>query len=374
MKLLTHIARVLVGGLFIFSGLVKANDPKGLAFKMQEFFEVWARDGFLPKLMKIFDENALPFSIIMITLEVVLGVALLVGWQKKITTWLLFLLMLFFTFLTAFVLFTGKIKACGCFGDCIPLTPEQTFTKDIILLVLIVFLLFTLKHIQPIAKNIISAALVLLPTLGVLYFQYYVLGHLPVKDCLPYKPGNNIVELQKMPTNAVPDKYEFMFVYKKGEETKEFPATALPDSTWTFVDRKQKLIQKGSNNIPVISDFSLTTVYGNDSTQAILATPGEYFVLYIKDVESLEKNWAKDIDAIKALVKTGKPIYVATPQLKVVQQRYDADATLAGKFTYLTCDATILKTVARTNPTLYKMNGAVVQQKWGYKDFDAVIK
>ena len=104
MKVLVNIARGFVGGLFIFSGLVKAIDPKGLSYKMQEFFEVWVRDGFLPKLMNTFNEHSLTFSIVIITLEVFLGLALLVGWQKKMTTWLLLLLTLFFTFLTAFVL------------------------------------------------------------------------------------------------------------------------------------------------------------------------------------------------------------------------------------------------------------------------------
>ncbi|MBL0146457.1 MAG: DoxX family membrane protein [Chitinophagaceae bacterium] len=145
MKLVVNISRVLVGCLFIFSGLVKAIDPKGLSYKMQEFFEVWAKDGFLPKLMDWFNEHALWFSLLIITLEVVLGVALLIGWQKKLTTYLLLLLTIFFTFLTAFVLFTGKIRACGCFGDCIPLTPIQTFTKDLVLLALILLLLLAIN-------------------------------------------------------------------------------------------------------------------------------------------------------------------------------------------------------------------------------------
>ncbi len=156
MKLLVNTARVLVGALFIFSGLVKAIDPLGLAYKMQEFFEVWATDGYLPKLMNWLNNYAVGFSIFMITIEVVLGVALLIGWQKKLTAWLLFLLTLFFTFLTAFVLFSGKIRACGCFGDCIPLTPIQTFSKDIILTVLIIIMLFGTIHIQPLFKNTIS--------------------------------------------------------------------------------------------------------------------------------------------------------------------------------------------------------------------------
>ena len=106
MKITVTIARILTGLLFIFSGLVKAIDPRGLAYKMQEFFEVWAHDGFMKTMMESLNHYALSFSIIMITLEVVVGVALLIGWQKKLTTWILLLLMLFFTFLTSYVLFS----------------------------------------------------------------------------------------------------------------------------------------------------------------------------------------------------------------------------------------------------------------------------
>src|SRR6187549_3749398 len=149
MKIVITIIRVLTGLLFIFSGLVKAIDPRGLAYKMQEFFEAWAASGFMKGLMASLQEYALTFSIIMITLEVIVGVALLIGWKKRLTVWILLLLMLFFTFLTSYVLFTGKIRACGCFGDCVPLTPVQTFTKDIILLIFVLLLLFNTDYIRP---------------------------------------------------------------------------------------------------------------------------------------------------------------------------------------------------------------------------------
>ena len=134
MKASVLIARIIVGVLFVFSGLIKAIDPLGLTYKMQEFFEVWAREGYGATLMNWMYNHSFLFSISMITLEIVLGVALLTGWNKKTVLRCLLLLMLFFTFLTSYVLFSGKIATCGCFGDCIPLTPLQTFTKDIILL------------------------------------------------------------------------------------------------------------------------------------------------------------------------------------------------------------------------------------------------
>ena len=366
MKTLVNITRVLVGGLFIFSGLVKAIDPKGLAYKMQEFFEAWSNSGFMPGLMKTFDNYALTFSILMITLEVLVGVALLLGWKKKLTVSLLLLLMLFFTFLTSYVLFTGKIKACGCFGDCIPLTPIQTFTKDIILLLLIIFLLFNLKHILPIAKPFLSGLYILLATAAVLFLQWYVQRNLPLVDCLPYKKGNNILELRKMPANAIQDKYEFMFTYEKDGAKKEFKSSA-PDSTWKYIDRKQTLIQKGSNNVPIISDYSLSTENGNDSTEAILSTKGEYYLLYIKDMEGYPENWDADVKFLEKCNKENKKVFIVTSQLNKVKDYLVKKYAGAAQIQFLTCDATVMKTVARVNPTLYLMDGAVVKEKWGWK-------
>lgn len=373
MKVFVTAARILTGLLFIFSGLVKAIDPKGLAFKMQEFFEAWTGSGFMPGLMKTFDEYALTFSIIMITLEVIVGVALLIGWKKKITITVLLLLMIFFTFLTSYVLFTGKIRACGCFGDCIPLTPIQTFTKDIVLLLMAIFLLFNTKYISPIAKPLFSFLYMLAATMLVLFLHWYVLRNLPLADCLPYKKGNNIVELQKIPANAIPDKYDFLFIYKKDGVEKEFKADATPDSTWEFVDRKQTLIQKGSNNIPVISDFSLTTESGNDSTNAILNTAGEYYLLYIKDLESYPKQWNGDIELVKKLTTEKKEFYVVTSQIAKVKNRFKdllaKENVDIATIKFLSCDATVMKTVARVNPTLYLMDGPVVRDKYSWTAF-----
>jgi len=368
MKLIVNIARILTGALFIFSGLIKAIDPRGLAYKMQEFFEAWGNSGFLPKFMVALSEYALSFSIIMITLEVVVGVALLLGWQKKLTTWILFLLILFFTFLTSYVLFSGKIRACGCFGDCIPITPIQTFTKDIILLVLSLLLLWKKEYIKPLVSNKIAGMIVLLATMATLFLQWYVQRHLPLKDCLPYKPGNNILELRKMPANAIPDKYEMTFVYKKGAEQKEFKMDALPDSSWEFIDRKQVLLEKGKNNIPVITDFVLTTEAGADTTEAILSQQGTYYILFVKDVNGVPNNFSKDKEMLQAFAKANIPFYIIAAGKQMAISRYKE----LGEPIILTCDATTLKTAARADMVLYKMNGPVIQNKWGWADFDKV--
>ncbi|MEI9945418.1 MAG: MauE/DoxX family redox-associated membrane protein [Chitinophagaceae bacterium] len=131
MKPSVTIARLIVGILFIFSGLIKANDPLSLSYKMQEFFEIWntglASSSFFLKngLISVFDllhEHSLFLSIVMIAFEIIAGVALLLGWRMKLFSWLLLLLIIFFTFLTGYAYLSGKFKNCGCFGDCIPIT------------------------------------------------------------------------------------------------------------------------------------------------------------------------------------------------------------------------------------------------------------
>lgn len=376
MKQVVNIARVLVGGLFIFSGLVKAIDPLGLAYKMQEFFEAWAADGFMKGMMMWFHSHALLFSVGMISLEVILGVALLLGIWKKITSWLLLLLMLFFTFLTSYVLFSGKIRACGCFGDCIPLTPIQTFTKDLILLVLVLLILLKRKYITALFSARINLSLLLASVFAVAFLQWYVLRHLPVKDCLPYKVGNDLLKLRQMPADAVQDKFEYVFVYEKDGVKKEF-TTNLPDSTWKYVDRTQTLVQKGKNNVPLINDFSFTTTSGTDTTEAILVQSGEYYLFFIKTMEDYPQNWDKDIRLIQAIEKEKKPVYIITAQPDKVREKFSNKIVLERK-EYIplifTCDVTAIKTAARTNPAVFLMNGPVVQHKWSWVDFDDVIK
>src|SRR5882762_12008853 len=146
MNIPVGIARVIVGVLFIFSGLVKANDPLGLSYKMQEFFEVWH--------FHWLDNYTLIFSIVMIVFEIVAGVAILLGWRMKLFSWLLLLLIIFFTFLTGYAYLSGKVRECGCFGDCIPLTAGQSFAKDLLLLALIVFLFVNRNKIKPFLSNL----------------------------------------------------------------------------------------------------------------------------------------------------------------------------------------------------------------------------
>ena len=372
MKLIVNAARFLVGVLFIFSGLVKANDPLGLSYKMQEFFDVWARNASLSSFMYWLDSYALPFSIIMITLEIIVGVGILLGIWKKFFAWLLLLLIVFFSFLTGYAVLSGKIATCGCFGDCIPLIALQSFIKDLILFALILIIFFGTKYIKPVLTAGSNIIILFISVLIVLGFQWFVLRHLPVADCLPYKKGKNIIESRKMPANAVPDKKGFKFFYKKDGKEQEFSTKDLPDSTWEFVRRDDFIIEKGTNNEPPLKDFYLTTASGSDSTEAILNTPGQYYLLFLKDLSTGTDYWFDNFVMIYNQAKRKNiPMFVIASQAKEAQQFFNV--THNYNLPVLSLDATALKTAARTNPELYLMNGPVVEDKWGWADFKKVI-
>src|SRR5688572_17092290 len=206
MKALVNIVRIIVGLLFIFSGLVKANDPHGLSYKMQEFFELWD--------MSQFHSWTLTLSILMNAFEIIAGFALLLGWRIRLFIWLLLLLILFFTFLTGYTYVTGKPTNCGCFGDCIPITSKTSFLKDVLLTILIGLLFWKQKYIRPLLANKANTLAMLLVILFSFGIQWYTLNYLPIFDCLPYKVGKNINAQMQIPADGVPDSMVITYVYK----------------------------------------------------------------------------------------------------------------------------------------------------------------
>ena len=362
MKKILTVIRWFTGILFIFSGLVKANDPLGLSYKMQEFFEAWGLTGF--------HDYTLILSVLMNAFEIVAGVAVIIGWRMRMFSWLLLLLILFFTFLTGYAMFSGKIRTCGCFGDCLPLSPWQSFIKDLVLLLFIALIFYYSKHVKPLFASGLFNGITIAGALPFSFvFQWYVLRYLPFVDCLPFKKGNDLVELRKMPADAIPDRFEYVFVYEKNGERKEFPMSALPDSTWQFVDRIQTLVEKGKNNEPLIKDFDLKSMSGEDVTESVLKQPGEYYLLFVKDVRGLSAQdaWVQELSQIASKYK----VILVTSQPEAIKALWDKNFILSNLPVYV-CDVTAIKTAARALPTLYKMKGSIVLDKWSYADFDQI--
>ncbi len=354
MKLLITLARIFVGVLFIFSGLVKANDPLGLSYKMQEFFEVWH--------MFYLNDYALAMALVMNVFEIVAGVAILIGWRTKLVTWLLFLLIVFFTFLTAYAAFSGKIAACGCFGDCIPLKPMQSFWKDVILFVLILFLLINHKRIHPILSSKAAASVLVISTIAVAGLQWYVLHHLPIVDCLPYKKGNNLLEQMKTPAGFIPDEYSYVFIYQKDGKKYEFNEDNLPeDESYEFVDRKEKLVKKGNDLKAKITDFNLVTESGTDTTAALLNSTGKYVMIFSNETDPKEWSSPKYDRQLWAVLSKKVPVFIVS----------SVPVHVKG-ITTLKCDNTVIKTAARAKPTYFVMQGANILGKFSYAQSEKV--
>lgn len=367
MKALLQFVRIFVGVLFIFSGLVKANDPLGLSYKMQEFFEIWGWHGL--------NDWTLLSSVLMNAFEIIAGFALLVGWRIKMFSWLLLLLIIFFTYLTGYTYFTGKPKNCGCFGDCLPITSQTSFLKDVVLLILLAYLFYYRNKIMPLFRSGLNTSLMLLVTLLSFGMQWYALQYGPFVDCLPYKKGNNIAEKMKVPANAIQDSIDIYFVYEKQGKKVEFTADKFPadfnDSLYTYVDRVDKVVKEGSNNVPPITGFALTTAEGVDSTGYILQD--KYAVLLFAEARTAKaKDWATDFKKVYELARQKNiPVYIATSSYAELKQQLTEQGLQ--DIPLFNFDNTAFRTAARTNPALYVLNEGTILNKWSGKRMQGAV-
>jgi len=320
---------------------------------MQVFFEDWG--------IAYLDDYSLVFALCMNTLEIVAGIALLIKFPYKQTLWLLLGLIVFFTFLTGYALFSGKIKTCGCFGDCIPLTPKVSFIKDLVLMFTIIILLFNHKKVKSNLHKALGIFLLILSTGAVGYGQYYVLQHLPFVDCLPYKRGNDIQEQMKTPEGAVPDSVSIQMSFKKDGKNVQFDINQFPtdfDSTYVYQDRKEVLIQKGNGLVAKIVDFSLFTINNVDTTEALFNTNNPYVLIFAGNIDS-SVPWETLISTIQ---QKNQQVYLITADKANALQLNLNIPILIG-------DMTMIKTAARVWPTVVIMNESRIMEKQSYIDF-----
>lgn len=360
MKGLVAICRGLVGGLFIFSGIIKLNDPLGMSYKLQEYFS--------PDVLNIpaFEPYALIIAIIMVVLEVVLGVFLLIGYKPKFTVWSLFALIVFFTFLTFYAWYFDKVKDCGCFGDFLKLKPFESFMKDIVLLVLIVILIIGLKYIKPLFSSLPTTVLALLSFIGSLLFGYHVIMHLPTWDFRAYVIGKNISEGMTIPEDAPKPVQEYSWKFNVNGEEKIYKTNgSYPSVDGDFVSVDTKVIQEGYQ--PPIYDFSIETDDEDLTTQFL--SEENLIVVISYSLESIEKGGALKLKALqKRAENNGYKIIGLTASGNDAKQRineaYEID------FEWYLCDEKALKTVVRSNPGIIELDAGTVKQKVHWNDID----
>lgn len=314
MKILIHISRLIVSLTFIFSGFVKLVDPLGSTYKFQEYFgaDVLNLEFLIP--------YALPFSIILILAEIMLGVMLLVGYLPKLTVWSLLGIILVFLFLTWYSAYYNKVTDCGCFGDAVKLSSWGTFYKNIVLIAFIAILVIGVKEIKPLFNISVAKWSSFLSFFLFLYIIYYVLVHLPLIDFRPYAIGKNI-----------PDGMEYV-----------------------------------GDIEPPIHDFYLESNNGEDLTTSILQ--GDKVMLVVAyNLSVSDKEGFSNIKVVTdKAIDNGYLVYALSSSLN--EEFSEIKNTYNLNFDMLFGDETMLKTIIRSNPGVITLQNGTVMGKWSWVD------
>ena len=364
MRVLVAISRIFVGALFIFSGLIKLNDPIGFSFKLEEYFGTTVFD------LPVFVPYALVIAIFVVVFEILLGVFLLIGYKPKFTVWSLLGMIVFFTFLTFYSAYYNKVTDCGCFGDAIKLTPWESFTKDIILLVFIIILFVGVKHIKPIMSKLGLTIVSLASFIFCFSIVYHVLQHLPIKDFRPYKIGANIYENMIIPEDAPKAVMEATWVFNvKGEEKVIVNSGNYPDVPGgEYVSFETKEVSPGYE--PPIHDFSMERD-GEDYTLELL-NEDKLLIFISYNLKKAEKDGLVDLQRIKKEANSkGYRVIGLTANGEADQQQFSQANNL--DFNFYTCDETALKTIVRSNPAALKLHKGTIIQKLHWNDVDELV-
>ncbi len=355
-KIVDIISRFLVGGLFIFSGLIKLNDPIGTRIKLEEYFEVFSED--FGSFFHYFIPYALEIGLILIVLEIVLGVAVLLFYKMDLTTKVVLALMVFFTFLTFYSAYFNKVTDCGCFGDAIKLTPWESFAKDVFLMVFVLHLFWYRKTYTPALRTREGHAIVGGVTVLSFFLGIYAIRHLPFIDFRAYRIGNNIPEQMKPEEQPI---FEYVFVRKdNGEEVRS--QKYLMDTT----QYKYKSVEQlnADKTKAKITDYAVTSVDGEDVTQQTFT--GAKLIIVIYDVA---KASTENLEAIRKLANDldGKIEVMALTSSSGEQfENFRHEHQLA--FPYYFADATVLKTIVRSNPGITLWVDGTVKGMWHHND------
>lgn len=358
MKVLTHIARFIVGALFIFSGFIKLNDPLGFSYKLQEYFSAEVLG------LEFLSPYALLISIILVVVEVLLGIALLVGFRKKITLWLLFAMIVFFTFLTFYSAYFNKVTDCGCFGDAIPLVPWESFAKDVILLVLILFLMINQKHIKPLFSKLINASLVFVSFLGCMFFGMHVLEHLPWLDFRAYKVGSNIAEGMVVPEGAPEATFEYQWTFLvDGKEEVITTDGGYPEVDGTYVS--YEVVQTSEGYEPPVHDFTIERD-GRDYTTTYLEKENLIVIIAYNLLNTEAQGYYNIRNITEEAIRKGYNVIGLSSSAQDAADAFVQENRLPFKFFFT--DETVLKTIVRANPGIVSMHKGTILQKLHYND------
>ena len=346
-------ARTLLAITFLFSGFVKAVDPLGTVYKIEDYLKAFG--GFFTDLLPLAGVAA----VCLIMVEWLLGVCMLCNIRTKLTSWFALAFYLFMTPLTLWIALTNPVSDCGCFGDALVLTNWQTFWKNVVFLSLVIILLICRKAIPQTFSWWAELGIVIIGAgvaAGIMGYSY---THLPPLDFRPYKVGNNIPELMEIPEDAEPDVYETTLIYEKDGVQQEFTLENYPkgDPEWTFVDQKSVLVKKGYE--APIHDFEILTMDFEDITYDILESEEPVTLITMYD---LAKADLKQIDKVKEMVEERPLCYILTGSGEAEIEEFCLTHGIDMNYV-CTIDPVTLKTIVRANPGMFVVqNGTIIEK------------
>jgi len=359
-QIAANICRFLLAAAFIFSGFAKAVDPQGFRYKIQDYLVAFGID---PQSHSwSFFIFPLLTSVILSAVEFSIGISLLFAARRTVMTFFSLLLMIVMTPLTLYLALFEPVSDCGCFGDAWVLTNWQTFGKNVILLAAaIIAFCYRKKLFRLVSKK--NAWLV--PLYALIFsvvLSIYCLYHLPLLDFRPYKIGKNIPEEMTVPDGVKPSVLETVFVMEKNGEKKEFAIEDYPDSTWTFVDTRTIVREKGYE--PAIREFSITDpVAGKDITNEVLSDNGYTFLLIAYRLEEADKM---NIDLVNELydysVEHDCKFYCLTSSSEEVMEWWNERT--GSEYPFCLADGATLKTMIHSNPGLMLIKNGTILNKW----------
>jgi uncharacterized membrane protein YphA (DoxX/SURF4 family) len=363
LKILFTVCRVALGLVFIFSGFVKGVDPLGSAYKFNDYFMVVG----IPQL----DTIPLIMSYLLSGAEFLIGVALVTGIFINLTAWTAIFFMGFFTILTFLLAVFNPVTDCGCFGDAIKLTNWETFYKNIVFSIFVLFIFLNRKRYK---VNISKWFEWITLSATITFFSFVFMHsyrHLPIIDFISYSIGSNIPEKMIIPKDAPIDEYETRMIYKnkKSEEIKEFTLQNYPwkdTINWQWAETKSVLTKKGYT--PPIHDFSITNPLGENITDQILNDTGYCFLFIAYNINKANEKALQQIDTLETYCSATKrcSFYAITASTAsdVTKLKYK----LGLNYDFNNADETAMKTVIRSNPGLVLLKNGTVVGKWHYND------
>lgn len=360
LKMIVNLCRIIVAVTFIFSGFVKAIDPIGTQYKLQDYLGAIGMAGILPNW------TLLAVAVFLAAIEFCIGIFLLFAIQRRLISKLTAAFMAFMTMVTVWIVVADPVKDCGCFGDALHLTNTETLIKNIVLLVCSLAIMyrplamfrFVSKSNQWIVTNYTIVFILVSSGLSLYY--------LPIFDFRPYHIGVNIPRGMEIPKGAKLPQFKTTFIMEKNGQRKEFTLDNYPDASWKFID--SKTVQTSEGYIPPIHDFSITdNKTGLDLTNSVLSHKGYTFLLIAPHLETADDSNFGDIDRLYEYAQSYDiPFYCLTASTAKAIKRW-IDLTGA-EYPFCITDEAVLKTIIRSNPGLLLLKDGTIINKWSHNN------